>query len=245
VRILLTNDDGIDSPGILALATALSGDGHEVVVAAPVTQTSGSGTSLGAELDGRRRSVTRTRLAELPGLAAYAVDATPAFITLAATSGWLGPRPDVVVSGVNSGHNLGCLSLFSGTLSAALTASIHGIPGVAVSALAGSDSQADAAARYVSAHLDRLVGDLVDGQAWNINYPDTTRAQGAPTWHEAVLAPMLPSEIVVDGDEASVGVSLGRDRRSDVESSDIALLARGHVTATRVSGVLDGSRQAH
>jgi 5'-nucleotidase len=239
VKIVLTNDDGVHAVGITMMAAALHNTGHDVTVVAPATQTSGSGTSLGSELDGRPQLVNRTHLADLPAVNAYAIDATPAFIALAATSGWLDLAPAAVVSGVNSGHNLGRLSLFSGTLSAALTASIQGVPAIAVSALAGSQTDALRAAEYVAAHLDRLIAGLNPGQAWNINYPTVVPTATDREWREARLADMSPSELEVWGDAASVGISVGRDRTSDNPSSDISLLSKGYVVGTKMSASLE------
>src|SRR3954471_7906741 len=97
-RILITNDDGIEAPGIRALARAAVRAGHDVVVAAPIREASGSSASMTAvEQDGR--IVVESR--ELPGVRnvpAYAVAASPAFIVLLALREAFGPAPEIVLS---------------------------------------------------------------------------------------------------------------------------------------------------
>jgi len=128
--ILVTNDDGIDSRGLWAAAEAVLPLG-KVIVVAPDRQWSGGGRSMPPTVTGRIRPATR----EVNGVrvAAYAVDASPA---LAVNHGLLEltrRRPDLVVSGINFGLNLGIEVTISGTVGAALEAGAFGIPGLAVS----------------------------------------------------------------------------------------------------------------
>jgi 5'-nucleotidase len=132
MRILVTNDDGIDSPGLHALAAMAVRQGHDVVVAAPAREASGAGSSLtGVEADGR--IATEIRAALFPGVPTFAVSASPAFIALMATRGAYGPEPDVILSGINRGPNTGAAVLHSGTVGAAFTAVANGCPAMAVS----------------------------------------------------------------------------------------------------------------
>ncbi|BFU46285.1 5'/3'-nucleotidase SurE [Krasilnikovia sp. MM14-A1004] len=132
-RILVTNDDGIDAPGLRWLARAVAGAGHDVVVAAPLTEASGSSAAMTAvEQDGK--IVVQPR--ELPGttnVTAYAVAASPAFIVLLALREAFGPPPAIVLSGINRGANAGAAVVHSGTVGATLTASHAGLHGLAVS----------------------------------------------------------------------------------------------------------------
>ncbi|MEU7874216.1 5'/3'-nucleotidase SurE [Dactylosporangium sp. NPDC049140] len=131
MRILVTNDDGIGSPGLLALAEWVMRAGHETVVAAPVEESSGSSAALLAVDDGGRIQMEERGIDGTA--AAFAVSATPAFIVLLATRGAFGPPPDAVVSGINRGANTGAAVLHSGTVGAALTAVANGCPALAVS----------------------------------------------------------------------------------------------------------------
>src|SRR5687768_17848146 len=103
MRVLVTNDDGIDSPGILALARAALQVGLDVLVAAPSWDSSGASSSLtGVERDGRLKSARRT----LPATAitAHAVDAAPAMITVVALRGGFGSLPTIVLSEIGRAH---------------------------------------------------------------------------------------------------------------------------------------------
>lgn len=133
MRALVTNDDGIESPGLLALATVAVDAGLETVIAAPSWDSSGAAASLTAvEREGRFVLRPRT-VPELPDIAVYAAEAAPAFIVRAGITGAFGPPPDIVLSGINRGPNTGHAVLHSGTVGAALTASTFGRPGMAVS----------------------------------------------------------------------------------------------------------------
>ena len=125
VRILVTNDDGIDSPGLHALAAAAA-DFGTVMIAAPAVESSGTSAGLTAARDDRRVAVE-----ERDG--GLAVAAHPGLIALIACHGGFGPAPDVVLSGVNRGANVGRAVLHSGTVGAALTASVNGARALAVS----------------------------------------------------------------------------------------------------------------
>jgi len=124
LRILLTNDDGFDSPGIRALHTALTGAGHDVTIIAPATQQSGASASVSA------RGV---RVTEHPGKV-WAVHGRPADAVRVGL-GYLmfDNPPDLVISGANFGHNTGQDVNISGTVGAAITAQRLGVPAIAIS----------------------------------------------------------------------------------------------------------------
>jgi len=133
LRILITNDDGIDAPALPVLASRLAREGYDVQIAAPLEGHSGCGASIGKVTEGQIVSISQVSLAGAEGIPAFAVDGPPAFIVLAAVQGVFGERPDVVVTGPNSGLNLGPLTLHSGTLGAAVTAASYRLPGIALS----------------------------------------------------------------------------------------------------------------
>jgi len=133
VRALVTNDDGIDSDGLRQLAIVAREAGLDVVVAAPLTEASGSSASIAVVEEDGRVPVVRRELAGLSGVPAYAVSAPPAFITLIATREAFGPPPDVVLSGINRGANTGRAVVHSGTVGAALSAAAYGHAALAVS----------------------------------------------------------------------------------------------------------------
>lgn len=132
-RVLVTNDDGIDSDGVRRLAIAAREAGLDVVVAAPSAEASGSSASIAVVEQDGRVPVVRRDLAGLSGVPAYAVSAPPAFITLIATREAFGPPPDIVLSGINRGANTGRAVVHSGTVGAALSAAAYGHAALAVS----------------------------------------------------------------------------------------------------------------
>jgi len=129
-QILLTNDDGIQSPGLWAAAEALSTLGF-VTVAAPRDQSSGTGRSLPLSSDG----VIRPEIVSVNGKdwIVYAVGGTPAQAVQHGILEIMPERPDLVVSGINYGENVGTGVTISGTVGAALEAAAMDIPALAVS----------------------------------------------------------------------------------------------------------------
>ncbi|MGA9398865.1 MAG: 5'/3'-nucleotidase SurE [Anaerolineaceae bacterium] len=137
-QILLTNDDGIRSPGLWAAAEALSAIGY-VHVVAPRDQSSGTGRSYPISSDG---TISQQTL-EINGQdwQVYAVGGTPAQAVLHAIMEVLPQKPDLVVSGINYGENLGESVTASGTVGAALEAASQGIPALAISLEANLNDQ--------------------------------------------------------------------------------------------------------
>jgi 5'-nucleotidase len=128
--ILLTNDDGIHSPGIWAAASALASLGT-LVVAAPARQCSAAGRSMPSGYSGRIEPVSVA--AHGRDWAGYSVDGSPAQVVIHAHFDLLPRQPDLVVSGINYGENVGSGVTISGTIGAALEGASLGAPSLAVS----------------------------------------------------------------------------------------------------------------
>ena len=160
-QILLTNDDGIQSPGLWAAAETLSALGY-VTIAAPRRQYSGAGRSIPIESDGRIEQQTlRIGSQEWP---AYAIGGSPAQSVMHGVLEILPHKPDLVVSGINYGENIGNSIMISGTVGAAMEGASLGIPSLAVSLqLKGTDYLAYdkqvefSAAGYFTAYFARLL----------------------------------------------------------------------------------------
>jgi 5'-nucleotidase len=167
-RVIVTNDDGIASPGLRVLATALAEE-LEVIVAAPNRDMSGSGTGIGRfDIDA---GVELTPV-EMDGVSeAYSIDGPPGLAVTSAALGAFGEMPDLVVSGINAGINTGHSIIHSGTVGAALTARTFKIKGLAVSVGQSDPWQWDTAAQYAvpAAHwlLQREHGPYI----LNVNVP--------------------------------------------------------------------------
>lgn len=127
MRFLLTNDDGVHAEGLLALAAALRSIG-EVHIVAPDRPRSASGHSITLHKPLR---VARVKLED--GTPAFATNGTPSDCVALAIRDLLDPRPDLVVSGINRGPNLGMDLTYSGTVSAAMEGAILGVPSFAIS----------------------------------------------------------------------------------------------------------------
>lgn len=168
--ILVTNDDGIDSEGLLRLKQSLATVG-EVMVVAPDRDWSIIGHAK------TMRRPLRVASVNLPdGDAAYSVDGTPSDCVSLGVLGLLPRRPDLVVSGINKGPNLGEDITYSGTVAAAMEAVISGIPGIAVSLadyLSWDFSVAAEFAARLAAHV--LGNGLGQDVLLNVNVPSVGR----------------------------------------------------------------------
>jgi 5'-nucleotidase len=241
-RALVTNDDGIDSPGLHALATAALEAGLDVVVAAPSEQASGASASLAAV---RREGRTVIADRELPGLAevpAWAVDAQPGHIVVAALNGWLDPAPELVLSGINHGANVGRAVLHSGTVGAALTAGLHDVRALAVSldvALRPSGERHWTTAAAVLPEVIRFLLGAPTATVLSLNVPDRP-AHGLAELRHARLAHggVVQTRVddVRDGDLHLGEVEVGDEPE---EGTDTALLRAGHPTLTALRSVAE------
>jgi 5'-nucleotidase len=162
-KILVTNDDGIHSAGIIALADALGAIG-EVIVVAPAHEMSAASHSL---------TLTRPLRIEQIDARHYSVDGTPTdCITLAMNHLLKSDPPAIVVSGINKGGNLGEDITYSGTVAGALEAAIYGLPGIAVSLVQRTNFDFAAAAEFATGLARRVLGDgLPRGTLLNVNVP--------------------------------------------------------------------------
>lgn len=163
MRILLSNDDGYFSPGITLLAESLKGFG-EIVVVAPERDRSGASNSL--TLD-RPLSLRRAP----SGF--YFVNGTPTDCVHLAVTGMLDPLPDMIVSGINHGANMGDDTIYSGTVAAATEGYLLGIPAIAVSLAGHAASHFETAGRVVQDLVTRFLENPIrEPVLLNVNVPD-------------------------------------------------------------------------
>jgi 5'-nucleotidase len=168
-RILISNDDGVRAPGLAALAQALKTLG-EVIVVAPSEVQSGKSHSV-VTID----PVFREDLTLPGGLKAIGLDTTPATTMFIALANIVNPKPDVVVSGINRGYNLGYSVYRSGTVAAAREGAMHGIPSIAASlAEAGDPRDWSSAAQQVLIVVRRVKEHRLPANTFlNVNVPAT------------------------------------------------------------------------
>ncbi|MBW4698623.1 MAG: 5'/3'-nucleotidase SurE [Aphanocapsa lilacina HA4352-LM1] len=169
MRILVSNDDGILAQGIRTLANTLHRAGHTVTVVCPDRERSATGHALTMHKPLRAEAVEN--LFE-PGLAAWAINGTPSDSVKLGLDALLGERPDLVVSGINCGANLGSDVLYSGTVSAAMEGTIEGLPSIAVSLASRSRCDFQPAADFLVRFVRALeVQPLPEAFLLNVNVP--------------------------------------------------------------------------
>lgn len=230
VRALITNDDGIDSAGLAALAEVAQQAGLDVAVAAPSWDSSGASASITAvEQDGR--FLVEERRSPLPGARWFAVEAPPAFIVRAGMGEAFGAVPDVVLSGINTGPNLGAAVLHSGTVGAVLTAATQQLRGMAVSLDVGGPFVWGTAAEMAARLLPWLL-EAEPGVTINLNVPNVPLDQ-VRGLRRAALATGGTVQATVT--ERGQGYRKMRFAQGDGEAepgSDAALLADGYACFT-------------
>lgn len=230
LTVLVTNDDGIGAPGIDALVTALSAiDAVEVVVVAPATNQSGSGDTTTAGPVAHSAGTTAS------GVAGTAVQGLPAD-TIAVALDELGVDPDVVVSGVNEGQNVGVVARISGTLGAARTALRRGIPAVASSAGIAELADFATGARLVVDWISEHRAELLAGTAQH----DTVTSFNVPGCQTGVAKELIEVPLATAMPEGVNPFVTADCSRPDPQApaDDVAGLVGGHLVVTAVPAEL-------
>ena len=164
MRILLTNDDGIQARGLQTMAAALRAAGHEIIIVAPSSERSAASHSISL-----RRDIRVETIAPLE----YAVDGTPADCVVVALQKIVTEPVDLVISGVNAGQNMGEDILYSGTVGAATEASFHGYKAIAASICSYTDQIYETSAAWMAKLLEMGIHKLIKPlEVLNINFPN-------------------------------------------------------------------------
>jgi 5'-nucleotidase len=225
--ILFSNDDGYDAMGLQALIQAFQGYG-DLYVSAPARNQSGKGHSITIA----DAIVVQRRATEGVALA-FAVEATPATSVRVGLEKFVPRRPDLVISGINRGENLGTAVYLSGTLGAAREAVFSGIPAIAVSM--GGNAAADYAA--TAAFVRRLVDDLrgrgaiAPGFFLNVNAPAGT-PKGVKVTRLSVLASQQLYDCTPPATDRSACFSDYEQVNTDEPGTDVAEFFAGYITLT-------------
>jgi 5'/3'-nucleotidase len=227
-RILISNDDGVRAPGILAVAQALQSMG-EITIAAPSENQSGKGHSI---ITSDPIFVDQVTLAG--GLRAFSIVATPATCVKVGVRALMTSRPDLVVSGINRGYNLGMVTYVSGTVGAAREAALMGIPAIAAS-LSVEETNYTAAAEIVRqvAGMVRQRG-IDPGVLLNVNVPPG--AQSAIKGLRVTRQSAQSGEERFEEQRSPTGRrmfwSIWKDPTGDVEGTDVWATDRGFAAIT-------------
>lgn len=172
MNILLTNDDGFDSEGIQKLAEALRlQTGHRVFVIAPDINRSGISHAL---------SIFHSPVKlKAQGEDSWSCSGYPVDCVLIAMNGGLPVKPDLVLSGINRGSNLGTDIVYSGTAAAARQGSFYNIPSIALSLVSNGPYHWDTAVSWVIEHLEELMSYWTPNAFVNVNIPNSPTKPGA------------------------------------------------------------------
>jgi 5'-nucleotidase len=224
MTLILTNDDGIDAPGIRALLKAV--EGQKVIVAAPVDHLSGCG-----------HQVTTTKAINVHHRSdiEYAIAGTPADCTRIALS-HLCKEAKFVLSGINAGGNMGADVYISGTVAAVREAAFHGVSGIAISHYLKGKKNVDwdTAARWTKQVLADLMNHPPEvGTYWNINLPHLEPGDSDPevVFCQPSTQP-LPVDYRVEGDDYYyVGKYAQRDR---ISGTDVDVCFAGKIAVTKL-----------
>lgn len=168
MRILLSNDDGYFAPGLEALADALAGLG-EIVVVAPEQNRSGASNSL---------TLDRPLLLKKSANGFHFVNGTPTDCVHLAVTGMLDSLPDIIVSGINHGANMGDDTIYSGTVAAATEGYLLGIPSIAMSLTSFEGNNFATAGRIARELVERFIRQpICEPVLLNVNVPDIPYAE--------------------------------------------------------------------
>ncbi|MNJ96036.1 5'-nucleotidase SurE [compost metagenome] len=225
MKILISNDDGYLAPGLIALADAMAAIA-DIVVVAPDSNRSGSSNSL--TLD-RPLSVYQA------ANGFYFINGTPSDCVHIALTGIMSEAPDLIVSGINQGQNMGDDTLYSGTVAAATEGFLFGIPAIAFSQVNKGWDQIDAAARVARDIVERRFDTYGKPFLLNVNIPNLPYEQMKPPLATR-LGKRHQSEAVIKAQDPH-----GRDiywigpcggQKDAGEGTDFHATALGHVSIT-------------
>jgi 5'-nucleotidase len=229
-RILITNDDGINAPGLYHLWRAL-GDSFELIICAPSHEQSATGLSITI------RTPLRVEKVNWPDTAqAWSVTGTPADCIKLAIHKILGACPDLIVSGINRGSNAGRNVLYSGTVAGVIEGAMRNVPGVAFSCMDYHNPDYGQAEKFIPAIVAHLLeSPMPPGTILNVNFPTMKEGepkglrltrQGLEYWVEDPAERKHPAE-------GHLYYWLGSKlaQFDEHEDSDIAWLREGYVTA--------------
>lgn len=231
MRILLTNDDGINAEGIFVLAKTLQKE-HDIMVVAPSEQRSACGHSITIY---RPLTVKKVKINELD-CECYSVDGTPADCVKIATNKLIEGKIDLVISGINDGLNLGTDVLYSGTVSAAIEAAIYNIPSIAISMDRGNGKiNYNVAVRFIKEFISKLdVLCIWSDIVLNINVPniDNEKIKGFKVCN---LGTRIYSNCFIEKDAKELETVYeikGEPIKNTKENTDVYFNSQGYITIT-------------
>jgi 5'-nucleotidase len=228
VRILISNDDGYQDPGLRVLVTKLA-PLAELVVAAPSVNQSG----VGHGMTFKEPFVVESWASG--GVRWFSIAALPATCVRIALVSLLDKKPDVVIAGINRGENVGVVTFSSGTVACAREAAFRGIPGISMNLQRGTTMDYDGAADFVVALVEDLREKrLASGTYLNVNYPALPKDQvkGVLITRQDIRPPNERYEKVVSPQGKVAYRSLWEPLTDGNPDTDTAALGRGFISVT-------------
>ncbi len=223
--ILLTNDDGIDAPGIKHLWEAVH-EYADVAIVAPIAEKSGSGVSI---TQGKPLKIYEIEWEK--NTPAWTLTGTPADCVKMALSVLLDRKPDLVLSGINMGHNSGRTVLYSGTIGGVIEASFKGVPGIAFSFDFNERPTVSITKKYILSLIEHISSNpLPPHTVLNVNFPKTAirgckfAIQGKGQWTEE------PDKRIHPGGRPYYWLGGRWSECEEDPESDVALLNQGYIT---------------
>jgi 5'-nucleotidase len=225
MRILVTNDDGILADGLWVLVGKLKNIA-DIVVVAPDREMSAIGTAVSLRQPVRAKKVAP----KVDGIETYAVEGTPADSVLLGLGRLVKDKVDLVISGINQGANLGDDVLISGTVGAALQASLHGFPAFAISLALGDKPRFDEAAKFAALLAKKFgSGALPDSTCLNVNLP-SAKIRGVRLTHPARKSHTDTVEERYDNGRQHYWLVRQRINKQIDERTDIWAVEEGHIS---------------
>lgn len=236
MNILIANDDGIRSPGIVRLANMAACFG-DVWVVAPEGQCSGMSQKL--TIFNELNAMKHEFQAEVKG--AYGVTGTPADCVKVALKSLLPVKPDFVFSGINDGFNAGYDIAYSGTVGAAMEAVLHGIPAIAFSEC--HDGFREVTDKYMREIAEELMEKPLSGEIWNVNFPGCRAEELKGIKRDVEPAPSFFFENDYEKAESDGGFVLTPFARllgpdDAPKNSDVWAVLNGYIAIGRIRNML-------
>jgi 5'-nucleotidase len=255
MRILITNDDGVLAPGIAVLARNVArwiercpeGEVREAMIVAPHTNYSGMSSAVGDVFDHPTVSYRRHKIAGAESIVTYALEAPPALCAILGAIGSFDFQPDVILSGINAGANVGRSVLHSGTIGAILTGAQLGLSGLAVSVQWGENVHYDTAGAVAIEVLQELMN-APARTLLNLNVPNLPASELKGVRRGRISAagvvkaagPMAGGEALADEGELPLRLGAATPQLGDVSDEDVdedgALLVAGYASLTPLRG---------
>lgn len=233
-KILITNDDGIMSPGILSLWKAVSKIGDATVIA-PASEQSAVSSSI------TLRSPLKVEKVEWPeGGKAWSISGTPADCVKLALGVILEGIPDIIVSGINKGANAGGEVLYSGTIGGVIVGALRGIPGIAFSCTDYTDTPFHLTEQYIPDIVNHVLEHpLPKGTLLNVNFPPNLRdgMKGFKMTRQGLEHFIEKPDIRYHPTEGNKYYWVGSQKLffDEHEDSDVVWLKKGYTTAVPVN----------